>query len=106
MLGNWSFGDYFKREAIQMAWDLLTNVYGINPERLYVTYFGGDTKSNLAAEMRKHVNCGVHVGLPSERVLPFGMKENFWEMGETGRCGPCSEIHFDRLGHCDANAFL
>lgn len=97
MLGNWSFGDYFKREAISMAWDLLTRVWCLPKERLYVTYFRGNPELNLPAdEEAKHL--WIEVGMPPERVLPYGMKENFWEMGETGPCGPCSEIHFDRIG--------
>ena len=95
MLGNWSFGDYFKKEIITWAWDLLTNVYKLPKERLYVTYFGGDVKMKLDPddEARKF---WLDLGLSPDRVLPFSMKDNFWEMGEQGPCGPCSEIHFDR----------
>ncbi len=95
MLGNWSFDDYFKEEAIKWAWELLTEVYKIDPEKLYVTIFEGDAKDGSvydheAAEIWPRVT-----SIPAERVLPFGKKANFWEMGDTGPCGPCSEIHID-----------
>ncbi|PJF18581.1 hypothetical protein PSACC_01613 [Paramicrosporidium saccamoebae] len=105
MLGNWSFGDYFKKEAISMAWELLTTVYGLPKERLYVTYFGGDERCNLPADLEAK-QLWMEAGVAEERVLPFGMKENFWEMGESGPCGPCSEIHFDRIGGRDASAMV
>lgn len=104
MLGNWSFGDYFKQEAIDWAMDLLLNVYGLPRERLYATYFGGNEAMGLAPDLEAREIWLRH--LPSSRVLPFGMKENFWEMGEVGPCGPCSEIHFDRIGGRDASAFV
>ncbi|MEP7197564.1 MAG: alanine--tRNA ligase [Saprospiraceae bacterium] len=93
MLGNWSFGDYFKEEAIAFAWKLLTEVYKIRKDRLFVTVFGGDIDDHLekdheAFEFWKK-------WLPEERIIFCGKKDNFWEMGESGPCGPCSEIHID-----------
>eukprot|EP01137_Pigoraptor_chileana_P019101 Opistho-2@79664 len=105
MLGNWSFGDYFKKEAIAWAWELLTVAFGLPKERLYVTYFGGNASSGLDPDTEAR-DLWISAGIPAERVLPFGMKENFWEMGETGPCGPCSEIHFDRIGGRDASALV
>jgi alanyl-tRNA synthetase len=95
MLGNWSFGDYFKRGAIEMAWELLTKVWRMDPSRLHVTCFEGDEKNGVprdteAADIWKQV-----AGLRDEQIHYFG-KDNFWEMGETGPCGPCSEIYIDR----------
>ena len=100
MLGNWSFGDYFKPEAIEWGWKLLTEVYGIDGDRLYASYFGGDREAGLDSDEEARELWLRH--LPPERVLPFGMKDNFWEMGDTGPCGPCSEIHYDRVGGRDA----
>lgn len=105
MLGNWSFGDYFKKEAIQMAWDLLTNIYELPKDRLYVTYFGGDTRYNLSPDLEAK-QLWIDIGVPEKNVMPYGMKENFWEMGDQGPCGPCSEIHFDRIGGRDASSLV
>ncbi|XP_049295737.1 alanine--tRNA ligase, mitochondrial [Anopheles funestus] len=94
MLGNWSFGDYFKREACEMAWDLLKNVYYIDMDRVYVTYFGGDESLNLPADEECR-EIWLSLGISADRVLPFGARDNFWEMGNSGPCGPCTEIHLD-----------
>ncbi|KAL3085030.1 hypothetical protein niasHS_010099 [Heterodera schachtii] len=101
MLGNWSFGDYFKREICTWAYQFLTEWLHISSERLYVSYFGGDLANNLLPDEECR-QIWLDIGVPSEHILPFGMKDNFWEMGETGPCGPCSEIHYDRIGGRDA----
>ncbi|MFA8450004.1 MAG: alanine--tRNA ligase [Bacteroidales bacterium] len=93
MLGNWSFGDYFKKEAIHWAWELLTEVFKIDPEYLYVTVFGGDKGDKLDIDMEAY-NFWKEI-IPEDRILYGSKKDNFWEMGETGPCGPCSEIHVD-----------
>ncbi|XP_050437288.1 alanine--tRNA ligase, cytoplasmic-like [Adelges cooleyi] len=98
MLGNWSFGDYFKIEICQWAWEFLTQEFNLSPDRLYVTYFGGDTKSGLEPDLECK-NIWLNLGLPESHIIPGSMKDNFWEMGETGPCGPCSEIHYDRIGN-------
>ncbi|MDB2317158.1 alanine--tRNA ligase [Flavobacteriales bacterium] len=93
MLGNWSFGDYFKKEAIDWAWELLTDVYGIDKDRLYVTVFEGAKEDQLEMD-QEAFNCWKsHV--PEDRILNGNKKDNFWEMGDVGPCGPCSEIHID-----------
>ncbi|XP_034385668.1 alanine--tRNA ligase, mitochondrial isoform X2 [Cyclopterus lumpus] len=105
MLGNWSFGDYFKEEACFMAWSLLTKHYGIPADRLYMSYFAGDAASGLPAdEETRHI--WLEIGVPPARLLPFGLKENFWEMGDSGPCGPCTEIHYDHVGGRDAGALV
>lgn len=93
MLGNWSFGDYFKGEAIAWAWELLTEKYKLDPDRLYVSVFGGDTNEGLGLDQEAEDLWTKYVD--PARILPFGKGDNFWEMGETGPCGPCSEIHID-----------
>ncbi|EDU50574.1 AlaS Alanyl-tRNA synthetase [Pyrenophora tritici-repentis] len=92
MLGNWSFGDYFKKEAIGFTWELLTGVYGIDPQRLYVTYFEGADGLEPDLEAKE---LWKSVGVPEDHILPGDMKDNFWEMGDQGPCGPCSEVHYD-----------
>ncbi len=93
MLGNWSFGDYFKKEAIAWAWELLTEVYGIDKDILYVTIFEGDELEGLARDTEAYEYWKQFV--PEERILNGNKKDNFWEMGDQGPCGPCSEIHVD-----------
>jgi alanyl-tRNA synthetase len=93
MLGNWSFGDYFKKEAIAWSWELLTNVYKIDKDRLYVTVFEGDSEEGLPEDTEAYGYWKEHID--STRILKGNKKDNFWEMGETGPCGPCSEIHVD-----------
>ena len=93
MLGNWSFGDYFKREAIDWAWELLTDVFGIEKDRLYVTVFGGDKTDGMGKDSEAFDFWKQH--LSEDRILDGSKKDNFWEMGDVGPCGPCSEIHID-----------
>ncbi|TDX92810.1 alanyl-tRNA synthetase [Chryseobacterium daecheongense] len=93
MLGNWSFGDYFKKDAIAFAWELLTGVYGIPKENLYVTIFEGDATENLERDQDAYDFWKSHIS--EDRIINGNKKDNFWEMGESGPCGPCSEIHVD-----------
>lgn len=93
MLGNWSFGDYFKHEAISWSWELLTEVYKLDKNRLYVTVFEGDEKEGIPASTIAYNEWKKLV--PENRILMGNKKDNFWEMGDTGPCGPCSEIHMD-----------
>ena len=104
MLGTWSFGNYFKEEAIDWAYDILVNEYKLPVDRLYASYFGGDASLGLPCDDEARELWLKY--LPAERVLPFDKQANFWEMGETGPCGPCSEIHFDRIGGRDAAALV
>src|SRR3954447_1653637 len=94
MLGNFSFGDYFKKEAIAYAWELVTSPkwYGVDKDRLYATIFKGEGSVPRDVEAEKFWQ---EVGVPKERIFAMGMKDNFWQMGDTGPCGPCSEIHVD-----------
>ena len=93
MLGNWSFGNYFKEEAINWSWELLTDVFKIDPNLLYVTVFEGDKKDGTMFDNDSFTMWENHV--PKNRIIKFGKKDNFWEMGSQGPCGPCSEIHID-----------
>ena len=99
MLGNFSFGDYFKKEAIECAWELCTQIYKLPKERLYITIYQEDDE---ALELWRD-----QVGIPEERIFKMGEKENFWSMGDTGPCGPCSELHYDLgtspAGHSDCS---
>ncbi|MBN1960977.1 MAG: alanine--tRNA ligase [Deltaproteobacteria bacterium] len=102
MLGNFSFGDYFKPEAIELAWSLITKEWGLNPERLWVTVFGG--ADGIAADTQARTYWKKISTLPEARILDMGMKDNFWAMGDTGPCGPCTEIHYDLIGNSDVSA--
>ena len=105
MLGNWSFGDYFKKEAIKFSWELLTKVYGLDPARLYVTYFEGNSVGGLEPDLEAR-DFWKSVGVAEDHILPGNMKDNFWEMGDQGPCGPCSEVHYDRIGGRNAASLV
>jgi len=100
MLGTWSFNDYWKQEIIDWSWDILINVYKLDKDRIYVTYFGGDDTLKLDSDDETKELWKKY--LPEDKILPFGMKDNFWEMGLTGPCGPCTEIHYNRSDNDDA----
>jgi len=96
MLGNWSFGDYFKKEAIAWAWELLTKVWGIDKRRLHATYFQGDEQEGLEPDVEARDLWASVTDIDPTHIHPGSKKDNFWEMGDTGPCGPCSEIHIDQ----------
>jgi len=98
MLGSWSFGDYFKKEACAMAWELLTRRFQLPVDNLYVTYFGGSKEMGLDPDLETK-DIWISLGVAKDRIFPFGAKHNFWEMGEFGPCGPSTEIHFDQIGN-------
>ncbi|HEX6753402.1 MAG TPA: alanine--tRNA ligase [Solirubrobacterales bacterium] len=95
MLGNWSFGDYFKEESIPWGWELSTQGFGMDPERIWVTVFGGDEELGLGPD-EEAIEVWRRVGVPDERIVRLGREDNFWQAGPTGPCGPCSELYLDR----------
>uniref|UniRef100_A0A915PJ80 Alanine--tRNA ligase n=1 Tax=Setaria digitata TaxID=48799 RepID=A0A915PJ80_9BILA len=105
MLGNYSFGGYSKVEACRYAWNFLTDILKIPPDRLYVTYFSGDERMKLG-EDHECRDIWIELGIPEDRVLGFGINYNFWEMAQTGPCGPCTEIHYDLIGNRSAQKLV
>jgi alanyl-tRNA synthetase len=95
MLGNWSFGDYFKEESIPWGWELSTEGFGMDPERIWVTVFGGDEELGLGPD-QEAIEVWRRVGVPDERIVRLGREDNFWQAGPAGPCGPCSELYLDR----------
>ncbi|HEY1286372.1 MAG TPA: alanine--tRNA ligase [Solirubrobacterales bacterium] len=95
MLGNWSFGDYFKAESIPWGWELSTQGFGMDPERIWATVFGGDEELGLGPDTEA-IEIWKSVGMPEERIVQLGREDNFWQAGPTGPCGPCSELYLDR----------
>jgi alanyl-tRNA synthetase len=95
MLGNWSFGDYFKAESIPWGWQLATEGFGMDPERIWVTVFGGDEELGLGPDTEA-ISIWEATGVPAERIVQLGREDNFWQGGPTGPCGPCSELYLDR----------
>src|SRR5690606_37476647 len=102
----WSFGDYFKREAIAWAWELLTQVWGVDKNRLYATYFEGDAAENLDPDSEVKRLWAEVTDIDPSHIVPGNKKDNFWEMGETGPCGPCSEIHIDLTPDASGGALV
>ncbi|KAK5648526.1 hypothetical protein RI129_003418 [Pyrocoelia pectoralis] len=105
MLGNWSFGECVKKEGIELVWNLLIQKYNIPKDMLYVTYFGGDASLGLDPDIECK-DIWRSLGVPPERIIAFGAKDNFWEMGTTGPCGTCTEVHVDRLGYNNRSSFI
>jgi alanyl-tRNA synthetase len=103
MLGNFSFGDYFKEDAIAYAWELLTKVYGLPPDKMCVTVFGGE--AGMAPDDEARAIWKKVTGYPDEKIIGLGLRDNFWSMGDTGPCGPCTEIHWYHGDGCDLSTF-
>src|SRR5690349_17736891 len=95
MLGNFSFGDYFKQGAVEYAWKLSTDGFGLNADDIWVTVFGGDDDLGIGHD-QEAIDCWLSVGVPQERIVHLGREDNFWQAGPVGPCGPCSELYLDR----------